>query len=142
MTRVPRPGSCSGWPGPVRSTGSGHHRPTATTPTLLAPTTTGVGQARSDVVEVWAAHDDLRRSLDTLTALQREVLELVYFQDLTQKGVAAHLGVPLGTVKSRVSSALDALRRYHESDGTNPTQGARAHRGRRPGYSGDTALPG
>ena len=80
-----------------------------------------VGQSRGDVVEVWAAHDDLRRSLDTLTALQRDVLELVYFQDLTQKGVAAHLGVPLGTVKSRVSSALVALRRYHESDRTNPT---------------------
>lgn len=84
------------------------------------------GQPPSDVFEMWAAHHDLRRSLETLTFLQREIVDLVYYQELTQKEVGARLGVPLGTVKSRVSSALIALRRHHESNEAAPAQSIRA----------------
>lgn len=73
------------------------------------------GAARRDAIDDWAVSYDLRRSLDTLTFLQREVLEMAYFQDVTQKEIAAHLGVPLGTVKSRVTSALAALRKNHHA---------------------------
>src|SRR5262249_20164860 len=50
-------------------------------------------------------------ALDTLPAAQREALELAYWGGLSQSDIADRLGVPLGTVKSRVRLALVALRR-------------------------------
>ena len=52
----------------------------------------------------------MRRALDRLSAVQREVLELAYFGGLTQQDIAARTGTPLGTVKSRVRLGLMALR--------------------------------
>jgi RNA polymerase sigma-70 factor (ECF subfamily) len=52
----------------------------------------------------------VRDALDSLPAAHREVLELSYRSDLTQTEVAARLGVPLGTVKSRAYHALRAFR--------------------------------
>jgi RNA polymerase sigma-70 factor, ECF subfamily len=54
---------------------------------------------------------DVREALDALTPAHREVLELQYHEDLTQRQVAERLGVPLGTVKSRTLYALRALAR-------------------------------
>lgn len=69
--------------------------------------------ALSRVHDDWAVAYDLRQSLAGLTVLQREVVELVYFQSLSHAETAVHLGVPVGTVKSRVFSALTSLRREH-----------------------------
>ncbi len=52
---------------------------------------------------------DVREALDALSPAHREVLDLQYEQDLTQTQVAARLGIPLGTVKSRTLYALRAL---------------------------------
>lgn len=49
-------------------------------------------------------------ALATLSAAQREVLVLGYFEGLSSSEIADRLGVPLGTVKSRVAGALRALR--------------------------------
>lgn len=48
--------------------------------------------------------------LATLPAGQRDVLELGYFEGLSFSEIAEVLGVPLGTVKSRVHAALGTLR--------------------------------
>jgi RNA polymerase sigma-70 factor (ECF subfamily) len=69
--------------------------------------------ALSRVHDDWAVAYDLRQSLTGLTVLQREVVELVYFQSLSHTEAADYLGVPVGTVKSRVFSALTSLRREH-----------------------------
>lgn len=53
---------------------------------------------------------DIREALEALSPAHREVLELQYEGDLTQRQVAERLGVPLGTVKSRTLYALRALR--------------------------------
>ena len=52
----------------------------------------------------------VRRLLLELTAEQRTVLELGYFEGLSSTEIAERLGVPIGTVKSRVAAALGKLR--------------------------------
>lgn len=47
--------------------------------------------------EAW----ELRRALDKLPPDEQEVLRLAYFEGRTHSDIAARLGVPLGTVKSR-----------------------------------------
>lgn len=51
-------------------------------------------------------------ALDSLTHPQREVLDLLYFQGLTQTEVAGTLNKPLGTVKSLARAALKNLRTH------------------------------
>jgi RNA polymerase sigma-70 factor (ECF subfamily) len=51
----------------------------------------------------------IQAALTGLSAPHREVLELAYYGGLTQSEVAQHLGVPLGTIKSRTSDALARL---------------------------------
>lgn len=58
-------------------------------------------------------------ALASISSAQRETLELAYFGGLTQTEIADRLGLPLGTIKSRVRLGLLALRRAltGESDG-------------------------
>ena len=53
---------------------------------------------------------DLRRAVDRLVETDREIVYLRYFVELGEAEAAAALGVPVGTVKSRLSRALARLR--------------------------------
>ena len=57
-----------------------------------------------------ADEERIRTALDSLPAGQLEVLERAYMQGQTLTEVAEALGVPLGTVKSRVRLAMERLR--------------------------------
>ncbi len=57
-----------------------------------------------------AERDRLDRAFETLTPDQRAVLALHYTLDLAIPQVAATLGIPQGTVKSRVHGAIERLR--------------------------------
>jgi RNA polymerase sigma-70 factor (ECF subfamily) len=52
----------------------------------------------------------VRKVLIALPLEQREVLLLGYFEGLSSSEIAERVGVPIGTVKSRVAAALSALR--------------------------------
>ena len=54
-------------------------------------------------------HEALRREVDKLPALSRQVVLLVYFQGLKYREAAEVLSVPVGTVKSRLHAALQKL---------------------------------
>ncbi len=54
--------------------------------------------------------DTVRGALDGLPDEQRQVVEMAYFQGLTHVEISEGLGLPLGTVKSRLRLALDKMR--------------------------------
>lgn len=53
----------------------------------------------------------VRNALSQLPLSQRQVVELAYFEGLTQSEIAGRLGTPLGTVKTRTLLAFRKLRR-------------------------------
>jgi RNA polymerase sigma-70 factor, ECF subfamily len=53
----------------------------------------------------------LQHALQVLTPDERRAIEVAYFSDLTYVEVAARLKQPLGTIKTRIRSALVKLRR-------------------------------
>jgi RNA polymerase sigma-70 factor (ECF subfamily) len=62
-------------------------------------------------------------ALGALTTAQREVLVLGYYEGLSSSEIAERLGIPLGTVKSRVAGALRALRgRLGDDEGVDPPE--------------------
>ncbi|MEM1329655.1 MAG: sigma-70 family RNA polymerase sigma factor [Planctomycetota bacterium] len=53
----------------------------------------------------------VQRAIDQLTPTLKEILLLAYFQRLSYAQIAEDLGIPLGTVKSRLHSAVAAFAR-------------------------------
>ena len=52
----------------------------------------------------------VRAALDELPAEQRQVIDLMYFDGLSQSKISDQLGLPLGTVKSRTLLGMRRLR--------------------------------
>jgi RNA polymerase sigma-70 factor (ECF subfamily) len=67
--------------------------------------------------------EQVNAAVSTLPDAQREALELAYWAGLSQSEIADRLGVPLGTVKSRVRLALVALRRELGADISERAEG-------------------
>lgn len=53
---------------------------------------------------------EIQRALEVLPPAQRRVIELAYYSGLSQSEIAAALGDPLGTVKTRMRLATQKLR--------------------------------
>jgi RNA polymerase sigma-70 factor (ECF subfamily) len=63
-----------------------------------------------DEVEASERRAEVRAALAELPAAQREALLLAYFGGYTQREVAALVGVPLGTVKTRMAAGMRKMK--------------------------------
>jgi RNA polymerase sigma-70 factor (ECF subfamily) len=69
---------------------------------------TGVGA--DDAAVASELQSFVHSALDTLSAEQREVIELAYYRGLSHREIALELGQPLGTVKTRTRLGMLKLR--------------------------------
>ncbi len=62
--------------------------------------------------------EDVRWAVARLSEPLRDVVELGVFQDLPYAEVSAILGIPVGTVKSRMSNAIKKLKEIFDEQGS------------------------
>jgi RNA polymerase sigma-70 factor (ECF subfamily) len=69
--------------------------------------------------QVWVMEQQraVRQALAQIPENQRQVLELAYFRGLSHSEIAAKLGQPLGTVKTRIRLGMNSLRQLLEPKG-------------------------
>ncbi|MEX1322833.1 MAG: sigma-70 family RNA polymerase sigma factor [Synechococcaceae cyanobacterium] len=65
-----------------------------------------------DAAELGDLAERMRAALAQISPNQRQVLELAYYEGMSQSVIAEHLQIPLGTVKTRSRQGLLALRRH------------------------------
>jgi len=64
----------------------------------------------ADIMIANAGNEELADAIDRLSTLHREALTLTFVHGLSNRELADVVGVPIGTVKSRLSNAKRALR--------------------------------
>jgi len=77
--------------------------------TALRDAPEAVGDASDDAYQA-EQREIVRAALAEIPEEQRRALLLAYFEGLTQSEIAARLGQPLGTVKTRMRSGMTKLR--------------------------------
>ncbi|MDH6452038.1 MULTISPECIES: RNA polymerase sigma factor [unclassified Streptomyces] len=108
-----------------RSHGRGNRRYRAA---ASAAAQAGVVEVADHAEETAGRVDDRRRITATLTALaslrrpEREVLVLCLWEGLEYADAARALGVPVGTVRSRLSRARSRLRKFAEAELARPAR--------------------
>jgi RNA polymerase sigma-70 factor (ECF subfamily) len=85
----------------AQKTGSEASEATAPAPEAERPDIQTVASERREAV---------RAAIGRLSGEQREALELAYFEGMSHSEIAERLGLPLGTVKSRILAAMKVLR--------------------------------
>jgi RNA polymerase sigma-70 factor (ECF subfamily) len=63
-----------------------------------------------ELLDIELQKQRVRKAVTTLTADQQEVLALAYFRGYSHSEIARELDLPLGTVKTRLRSAMQKLR--------------------------------
>jgi RNA polymerase sigma-70 factor (ECF subfamily) len=79
------------------------------------------GQAESADILTVNDRDQIERAFRRLTLEQRAVLVFYHYLELPVAEVADRLGIPVGTVKSRLFHATAALRASLEADARTPS---------------------
>ena len=54
-------------------------------------------------------NEHVRRALTTLPEAQRNAIKLAYHRQMSQREIAAHTGIPLGTIKTRLELGLKKM---------------------------------
>ena len=94
-------------------------------PTIRAGAQLPAGPSVDDETAAVLHRDALERAFARLTAEQRAVVVLTHVDDLSNREVAEALGIPIGTVKSRLHHALRALRAAIDADSRPPQRSER-----------------
>ena len=111
------------WPGSQRLPGPGRSivfvRPSdgQIRPSPLATEFSEPGRGPAESLLILERQSQVREALNTLKPEQREVLEIAYFSGLTHVEIARHLGLPLGTVKTRIRTGMMQLRGHLSESG-------------------------
>jgi RNA polymerase sigma-70 factor (ECF subfamily) len=101
-------GASSSWIfGIARNVAADLARARAKAPVPVAETPDGTAPWDED--RAWTAWE-VARAVARLPEDQRRVVELAYANQMTQSEIAVELGIPLGTVKTRLYTALRKLR--------------------------------
>ncbi len=79
-----------------------------------------IGEDGRETAERYADAAEVRAALDRLPEHERMVLELAYYAELTQREIAVHLDVPLGTVKARAARGTRRLATLMRTDDGGP----------------------
>jgi RNA polymerase sigma-70 factor (ECF subfamily) len=82
-----------------------------TTGNVLLDRMPGQSEAPADALIANEQYARIRQGLGELPVEQRTALELAYFEGLSQSEIAERLAAPLGTIKTRIRTALTTLRR-------------------------------
>jgi RNA polymerase sigma-70 factor, ECF subfamily len=80
---------------------------------------TEVAAHPQDLLELRQQAETLRAGLAALTCEERQAIETTYFAGLTHVEAAARLNQPLGTIKTRIRSALHKLRQKLNAEAGN-----------------------
>ncbi len=72
------------------------------------------GRSAEELIEVRQQQERVQTALAQLNAAQRKSLDLAFFGGLTHQEIAEKLGEPLGTVKSRIRSAMIKMKEVLE----------------------------
>ena len=75
-------------------------------------------QPTSETPKSFGVREDVRWALAKLSEPLRDVIELAVFQDLPYAEVGEVLGIPVGTVKSRMHNALKELKEIFDEQGS------------------------
>lgn len=65
----------------------------------------------AETVDTQFDNDEVRVAMSKISAVQRQAIELAYFESLTQAEISERLGVKIPTIKTRLRDGLMALRR-------------------------------
>ena len=71
---------------------------------------TDVSSSPLDMATLTERGERTRQALSNLSDKERQVIEIAYYEGLSQSEIAQRLNIPLGTVKSRSRQALRKLR--------------------------------
>ncbi len=76
----------------------------------LGAPTTAASEPNEAAYPGWHVHESVHSALAALPEEQSTAVRLAYFHGLTHSEIAEELGIPMGTVKTRLRLAFDKLR--------------------------------